>query len=114
MTPNDSNTATAAETAAPTYTDVRPTAYVRDEETGTRLTVALPGVRKEDLKLTVHEGVLKLEAPRAGTSGQRYRFVARLSERLDGSRVTAALENGVLELQVALREEALPRSIEVS
>lgn len=104
----------------------RPQYRIRENETGTQVLVALPGVRKEDLKLTLLEGSLQIEASRdhdipetwkthrnPGAFG-RYRLSLRLTPRLDGSQTTATLDSGVLTLQVPLREEAKPRQIHVN
>jgi HSP20 family protein len=104
-----------AETAPETrFVDTLPAFSTHDEETGTRLQVALPGVKKEDLKLTFLDGTLRLEAIRPDAKAPlRYRLSARLASRLDGHAVSANLEHGVLEVRVPLKAEAQPRSIAV-
>jgi HSP20 family protein len=97
----------------PTAVSLRPALHTREDESGVHLSVALPGVRKEDLKLTVQEGVLTLEAPRANAS-TAYRLSTRLSRRLAADRIEARLENGVLEALIPLSEDAQPRSIQVN
>jgi HSP20 family protein len=104
----------------------RPQFRINENDTGTRVLVALPGVRKEDLKLTLLEGSLQIEARRdqkipEGWKTHRdpgavrcYGLTLQLAPRLDGSQTTAALEAGVLTLQVPLREEAKPRQIHVN
>ena len=101
---------TAGETA---LVDTLPVFSTHDEETGTRLQVALPGVKKEDLKLTFHDGALQLEAIRQAKTPLRYRLSARLASRLDGHAVSANLEHGVLEVRVPLKAEAQTRSIAI-
>jgi HSP20 family protein len=104
----------------------RPQFRIADTEDGTTVSVALPGVRKEDLKLTLLESSLRIEATRhdevpeswrthrdTGPVG-RYGLDLRLSSRLDGTRTTASLDAGVLTLLVPVREEAKPRQIEVN
>ncbi len=92
----------------------RPAVSSRNEESGVRLDIALPGVRKEALKLTVHEGLLTLEAGRSDVPPIRYALSVKLAERLDGGRITAALEDGVLKIFAPLREEAKPREIAIA
>ena len=105
---------TRSETVAePAFVDALPAFFTRDEETGTRLQVALPGVKKEDLKLTFHDGTLQLEAIREAKTPLRYRLSARLAPRLDVNAVSANLEHGVLEVRVPLKAEAQPRSIAI-
>lgn len=115
MNSNDTTTLTQAETAAKTkFTDVRPVYTTHDDETGTRLQVALPGVAKDDLKLTVQHGQLNLEAVRHDVKTPlRYQLSARLANRLDGQAISANLEYGVLEVRVPLKAEAQPRSIAI-
>ena len=96
-----------------------------EDENGVKLHVALPGVRKEDLKLTLHESQLSIEATRSdhvpenwkthrdSNASSRYGLNVRLTNRLDGRQTTASFENGVLTLQVPVSEEAKPRQIQV-
>jgi HSP20 family protein len=104
----------------------RPQFRITDHEDGTTVRIALPGVRREDVKLTLLESSLRVEASRqdevqanwkfhhdSGSVG-RYGLDLRLGSRLDGTRTTASLDAGVLTLQVPVREEAKPRQIEVN
>jgi HSP20 family protein len=102
-----------------------PQSSITEHESGTRVSIALPGVRKEDLKLTLLDAGLKIEATRDegilentkarenSKSVRHYRLELRLSSRLDGTKTLATLRDGVLTLQVPLREEAKPRQIQV-
>lgn len=104
----------------------RPQFLIKENEDGTRVQVALPGVRKEDLKLTLLETNLRIEAERNQEvpenwkthrdpgSIRRYGLDIHLTSRLDGTRTTASLESGVLTLQVPVHEEAKPRQIQVN
>lgn len=90
----------------------RPQFRINEDANGTSVHVALPGVQKEALKLTLHESSLRIEARRSDT--QLYKLDLRLTTRLDGTKTTAALESGVLTLLVPVREEAKPRQIAVN
>ena len=97
----------------------RPQYRINEDVNGTSVHVALPGVRKEDLKLTLLESSLRIEATRNGEVPQngktrRYALQLRLSSRLDGTKTTASLESGVLTLKVPVREESKPRQIAVN
>ncbi len=114
-----SNTESRPSIQQPAYT-------TREDETGAHLQVALPGVRKEDVKLTLKQGVLQIEAFRANNVPEdwkshssspetiSYQLNVRLTNRLDGANVKASLENGVLAVDVPIREEAKPREISVN
>ncbi len=93
----------------------RPQFRLNEDVNGASVHIALPGVRKEDLKLTLHESSLRIEATRRDTDpARRYGLDLRLTTRLDGTKTTASLDSGVLTLQVPVREESKPRQIAVN
>jgi len=90
------------------------------------LSAELPGVDKQDVKLSIERGVLTLsgqrEQPKEET-GRRYHRVERaygrfarsytLPELVDEQRLTAEFRNGVLTVHLPKSEKAKPKSIEV-
>lgn len=83
------------------------------------LTYDLPGFRPEDVDVTVENHVLTLTAARTKAElpegsqrlvgERRYGTVRRqvtLSDTLDGQRVSAVFDNGVLELRIPVSERA--------
>jgi HSP20 family protein len=88
---------------------------------------ALPGVRPEDVEITVHQDTLtiavKEQAERESREGERvYREVRRssgsrtltLPSGLDIDRAAASFENGMLRLEIPRAEQAKPRQIPVT
>ena len=86
----------------------------------------LPGLSKEKVKVTVENGVLTLSGERdleRRVETKTFHRVERshgsfsrsftLPEDVDSASVMANFKDGLLEIQVAKREEALPKSIEV-
>jgi HSP20 family protein len=86
----------------------------------------MPGMKKEDLSITMENNVLTLAGKRTSESekeGTNYHVRERrtgefsrsfrLPDTADGEKITADLTNGVLTLMVPTREEAKPRRIEV-
>lgn len=104
----------------------RPRFHTREDAEGVTLHVALPGVAKGDLNLTLLESNLRIEARRSDAvpetwktrrdngGAHRYQLDVRLTPRFDGTKATASLDAGVLTLRVPVREEAKPRQIEVN
>lgn len=102
----------------------RPEHWTKVLDDGTQLQIALPGVPKENLKLSVREQSLHLEAIRTHPEGltvrqgchapQGYRFEAKLDARLDPATITARFADGLLTLHVPLRKDALAKSIEIN
>lgn len=85
----------------------------------------LPGVSRENLKVTVENGVLTLEArrevPKQERGTVRYserrpwelRRSVQLPDSVDTERIDAALTDGVLTLRLPKKAEAQPRSIAI-
>lgn len=104
----------------------RPQFRIKEGEDGTVVQIALPGVRKENLQLTLLESNLRIEADRTNEVPEtwkihrdpgaitRYGLDIHLTSRLDGTKTIASFESGVLALQVPVREEAKPRQIQVN
>lgn len=94
-----------------------PTAYV--------LTADVPGVREEDIEVTVERNLLTLSARRPSSARAEhrrllgelvhgdYRRSFTLPERIDRDAIVAALKNGVLTLTVPKAPALLPRRITV-
>ena len=86
--------------------------------------VDLPGVQTGDVQIEINEHnhlVLKARNSfvadgealfRQSRFGNYYRAFT-LNDEMDRSRIDAKLENGVLELRIAKREEVKPRRIEI-
>jgi len=67
----------------------------------------IPGVKKEDVKITLQDGVLTVSFSTTERS-------VRLPDSAVSGDVTAKLEDGVLTVSVAKAETAKPRTIEIS
>jgi len=98
------------------------------EESGEAYTIRaeLPGLSKEKVKVTVENGVLTLSGERdleRRVETKTFHRVERshgtftrsftLPDDVDSESVAANFKDGLLEIQIAKREEALPKSIEV-
>jgi len=100
---------------------------VMSSEDAVSIEAALPGVRPEDVEITVHQHTLtisvKEQAERQTPEGERvYREVRRssgsrtltLPSGLDIDRATATFDNGMLRLEIPRAEQAKPRQIPVT
>lgn len=101
-----------------------PAFNVVEKEDGYYITADLPGVRDEDVDVTLQDhhliisGSRKLEERNEGENyfvyERRYGNFVRafaLPENADAEAVDAELKNGVLEVRVAKRESAKPRKV---
>ena len=91
------------------------------------LRAELPGMKKEDIHVSLHEDVLTLSGERrqekqhdekGALRSERFfgKFERRftLPVRVDASRVAASYEDGILTVALPKAEEAKPRQIDVS
>jgi HSP20 family protein len=87
----------------------------------------LPGMRKEDLKTEVNEGILtlsgerKLEEPASGVEYHRVERVTgkfsrsfHVPQTVNPDGIKATYKDGILEVQVPKADEAKPRQIAIS
>ncbi|TVR41428.1 MAG: Hsp20/alpha crystallin family protein [Planctomycetota bacterium] len=87
--------------------------------------LALPGVRREDIRITSEKSLLVIEAhdqiksPQQASSVHRefgncrYRRSFSLNEEIDQGHISAKLEDGILRLSLPKRAEVAPRSISI-
>ncbi|MDX2250890.1 MAG: Hsp20/alpha crystallin family protein [Nitrospira sp.] len=86
----------------------------------------LPEMKKEEIKINVHEDVLSISGERKyekEEKGKKYHRVERaygsfvrsftLPEDADGSKINAEYKEGVLKLHLPKSEKAKPKAIEV-
>jgi HSP20 family protein len=88
--------------------------------------VELPGMRKEDIDISLHDGTLTISGERkreskGGEKAERteryvgtFRRSIALPTRVDASKVSATYEDGILKVILAKAEEARPKQIKVS
>ncbi len=87
----------------------------------------LPGMKKEDVTLSLHDGILTLSGERRSmpaegdkTTVRNERFFGRfergitLPTPVDATRVSASYENGILTVTLPKAEAAKPRQIEIN
>ena len=94
-----------------------------EEEGHWRLEVELPGVKQEDVDVTLEKNVLRIAAERKGPEDRKYFHNERaygrierhitLPETVNPESIEAELEGGVLSLSLAKRPESQPRKIQV-
>jgi HSP20 family protein len=100
---------------------------ITSTEDAVTVEAALPGVRPEDVEITVHQDNLtisvKEQAEQESAEGERvYREVRRssgsrtltLPSGMNTERATATFENGMLRLSIPRAEAAKPRQIPVT
>ena len=87
----------------------------------------LPGMKKEDVKVSLHQNVLSISGEKKAVeipedarvlrherSSGRFQRTFRLNKPVVLDNISANLSNGVLTLTLPLKDEAKPKQIEVS
>src|SRR5438128_11555284 len=88
--------------------------------------VELPGMRKEEIEISLHDGTLTIsgERKRESTNGETaqrseryvgtFRRSIALPTRVDATKVSATYQEGILKVTLPKAEEAKPKQIQVS
>ena len=109
-----------------TVADWVPTVDIEEGEQEYHITAELPGLKKEDVKITLQEGVLTIHGERKQEKeekGKRFHRVERaygafvrsfaLPDVVDETRVSAEFKDGELHIRLPKSEKARPKAIEV-
>lgn len=104
-----------------------PSVDVSETEGEYQIKAEIPDVKKEDVKVTVEDGVLTIQGERRQEKeekGKKYHRVERsygtfirsftLPDLVDEEKVKAEFKDGVLNLQLPKSEKAKPKAIEVT
>jgi HSP20 family molecular chaperone IbpA len=93
-----------------------PPVDVIEDASGITLFADLPGVPKDKVTLQVEDNTLTIEGAmdlEALEGVSRFRRVFTLSKELDGEKVTADFNQGVLKLRIPKAAHAQPRKIDI-
>ena len=109
-----------------TRADWMPVVDITEDESGYHIEAEVPGVEKDDLKVTVENGILSIRGERKFEREEKSDKVHRVErsygsflrtfrvpEDADGEAVKADFKNGVLTVALPKSEQAKPRQIEV-
>jgi|SRR5678815_173508 HSP20 family protein len=104
-----------------------PLVDITEEEKEYLIRAELPDMKKEDVRLTVENGVLTISGERKfekEEKGRKYHRIERaygsfvrsfsLPEDADGSKVTADFKDGLLQVHLPKSVKATPKAIEIT
>ena len=103
-----------------------PKVDIRESENAYTMEVDLPGLSEKDIDISIKERVLSLSCKKDTTDEKKegnylvkergsfeFKRSFNFSDNIDGDRITAVFENGVLEVNIPKKEEKKPIQIEV-
>lgn len=105
-----------------------PAIDIKETENDYQIVADLPGIAKEDLDVSIREGVLTIKAEsrkvnteetdgrvvRQERRAGRFARSLQLTDVVDDAKIHATYEDGLLNLVLPKKEAATPRKIEVS
>lgn len=103
-----------------------PAMDVHDDTNEFTVLCELPGMKKEEIELSVQDGTLLISGERKGTEGKegetfrserafgKFQRTITLPANVNASEVKATYQDGVLTVHLPKTEEAKPKHIEVS
>lgn len=100
---------------------------IYEDAKGLTIEVACTGLTKEEVEINIEHDVLKIsynkppkqeeQAERTyqtrGVSRRSFNLAYKISSKYDLSKGTAAMENGLLNVQIPFAEEAKPRTLQI-
>ena len=105
---------------------MKPAMDIAESEEELTISVELPGMKKDDVKLSIENGVLTLSGEKRFENEEKkkdYHRVERsygsfhrsisLPSQLDTAQAEASFEDGVLEIRIPRAETAKPKQIEI-
>ena len=106
--------------------DWAPRVDIAETDKAFEIKAEIPEVNKEDVKVSVHNGVLTIQGERIQgkeEKGKKFHRVERcygcftrsftLPDNVDENKISASFKDGVLNLQIQKTEEPKPKSVEV-
>jgi HSP20 family protein len=116
-----------SKTAASQEREWAPAVDIREEENRYLLSADIPGVERENIEITLENGVLTLKGERtleSGTQGKEYRRRERvngsfmrqftLPETVDTQNISATVKNGVLDVVIPKQAKPQPTRITIN
>ena len=106
----------------PQISTQRPRFKTRNNDTGFDLAIALPGLAKEDVQISLEKRLLTIGGERKQLEGDfqnkdqeqlRFELKVELHEDLDAETIKATHQDGILTLSLQKRKELAPRKIDI-
>jgi HSP20 family protein len=104
----------------------RPAIELKEEKDVYKLDVALPGIKKEEISIEVENDYLTIKGERVSSSNKetnkthvsefkygKFERKILLPKNAEYNKINAKYEDGLLKVEVAKREEAKAKSIEI-
>ena len=118
---------TRAQSAANEEHNWAPAVDIREEDKRYLLIADIPGVKRDDVEITLEDGVLTVKGERASETGET-REGFRRKERIHGTfmrqftlpdtvnadNISAAVNDGVLEIEIPKQDKPEPKKISVN
>lgn len=99
---------------------------IYEDNKGLTFEIACTGLTKQDVEINIEHDVLKISYSKPkqeesedrvyqtrGVSKRSFNLAYKISSKYDLSKGTAAMENGLLNIQIPFAQEATPRTLQI-
>ena len=104
---------------------VKPVVDIYETDNSIVILTEMPGVRKEDLRVSVKDGILTISGKRQivnidgeylmrESSDVMYERAFELEDNLDQEKIDASYSGGILKVKISKKEEIKPRQIDIN
>ena len=103
-----------------------PKCNILDKDESVNVIAEIPGLTKDDVNIKVENGVMTISGKNQSLDDKGARYIRRelkhssfkrsfeLGDTLDPSKISAKFENGILNITIPKKEEALPKTIDIT
>lgn len=104
---------------------VSPLSRISEEEGRVVLQLEVPGVKKEDVNVSIEDDQLRIYAPRREETSEEGTYLLRerncgdyeklftIDDTINRDNIDAKMDNGVLTITLQFKEEVKPRKIKI-
>lgn len=95
---------------------IKPLTNIKQDRNGYTLYVALPGMAKKDVDISLQKSDLVVSATskiQEGESTQTYKRVFRIPNHIDRGQITAEMNQGILHVSLIIQEPMKQQEIQI-
>ena len=103
-----------------------PKCNILDTDSSVEVIAEIPGLTKDDVNIKVENNVMTISGKNQALDDKGAKYIRRelkhssfkrsfeLGDTLDATKISAKFENGILKITIPKKEEALPKTIDIT
>lgn len=98
---------------------IKPLTNITKDKNGYTLYIAMPGMTKNDVEISLHKSDLVISATSKDHAAETkdthtYRRVFQMPSHIDRGQITAAMNQGILQVSLTIQEPMKKKEIQIS